>query len=151
MPPVPPQVVRTEVELKVEADGTLGVVAWTVAGTGVFGMGITVVSWRRRRLLRRIRLAPVSVPAVLLSLLAANLLVTLAQTAAFLAVVLLPVFGVRPGVRWWLGLPVVLLGARVLGARSAGGSRLRQRGGGLGPRELPRHADGSAVGDVLRP
>ncbi|MGI5338890.1 ABC transporter permease [Streptomyces sp. CA-181903] len=102
-----------------QADALLRMVpmlSWAVAGTGVFGMGMTVVSWRRRGLLRRIRLAPVTVPAVLLSRLATNLLVTLAQTAAFLGVVLLPVFGVRLGDRWWLSVPVILLGASAFSA-----------------------------------
>nr|WP_237550435.1 ABC transporter permease [Streptomyces sp. SID8354] len=74
-------------------------------------MGTTVVSWRHRRLLRRIRLAPVSAPVVLFSRLATNLLVTLAQTAAFLSVTLLPVFGAQPSRQWWLALPAILLGA----------------------------------------
>ncbi|MFF5370094.1 ABC transporter permease [Streptomyces sp. NPDC013187] len=74
-------------------------------------MGMSVVSWRRRQLLRRIRLAPVTVTAVLLSRSTTNLPVTLAQTATFLGVALLPVFDVRLGEHWCLSLPVILLGA----------------------------------------
>ncbi|MFJ7209873.1 ABC transporter permease [Streptomyces sp. NPDC098789] len=84
---------------------------WAIAGTGVFGMSMTVVSWRKRHLLRRIRLAPVTVASVLLARLTTNLFVTLAQTASFLAVVLMPTFGVRISARWWLGLPIILMGA----------------------------------------
>ncbi|AJC53640.1 ABC transporter permease [Streptomyces sp. 769] len=84
---------------------------WSVAGTGVFGMGMSLVDWRRRHLLRRIRQTPASTLSVLFSRITVILVITAAQTAAFFTVLALPPFSVRLGGSWWLCLPAIALGA----------------------------------------
>ena len=73
-----------------------GVLAWGVANAAVFGTAFTLMQWRRDDLLRLIRLTP----ARLVSVLASRMLVTLAiaacQVGLFVAVAMLPFFGLRP-------------------------------------------------------
>ncbi|MFF4607538.1 ABC transporter permease [Streptomyces sp. NPDC001339] len=84
---------------------------WSVAGTGVFGMGMGLVDWRRRHLLRRIRQTPAGIVSVLFSRLAVIVLITSAQSAAFFTVLALPPFRITLGAGWWLCLPLIALGA----------------------------------------
>lgn len=87
-----------------------GVLSWGVANAAVFGTAFTLMQWRRDDLLRLIRLTPTSLPSVL----GARLLVTLAiaacQVGLFLAVAMLPTFGLRPS-----GSSILLAPALVAG------------------------------------
>jgi ABC-2 type transport system permease protein len=87
-----------------------GVLAWGVANAAVFGTAFTLMQWRRDDLLRLIRLTP----ARLVSVLASRMLVTLAiaacQVGLFVAVAMLPFFGLRPSADAVLLLPVLVAG-----------------------------------------
>ncbi len=89
---------------------TPGILSWAVAISGVFGAALTLVSWRKKQVLRRIRLAPVSPMAVLSSRLLVSIGTALAQGVAFVAVALTPPFGLQLTGQWWLAIPLLILG-----------------------------------------
>jgi ABC-2 type transport system permease protein len=87
-----------------------GLLGWAIASGGAFGAAITLVSWRQTKLLRRLRLAPVSVGSVVFARVALSLVLALVQLAVFLAIATLPYFGLRLSADWWMAIPVVLCG-----------------------------------------
>jgi len=89
---------------------TPGILSWGVAVSAVFGSALTLVSWRRKQVLRRIRLAPVSATSVLSSRLLVSAGVAVVQGASFVGIALLPLFGLRLSGSWWLAIPLLLLG-----------------------------------------
>ncbi|USX51323.1 ABC transporter permease [Lentzea sp. HUAS12] len=89
---------------------TPGILSWGVAVSAVFGSALTLVSWRRKQVLRRIRLAPISTTSVLSSRILVSAGVALVQGATFIGVASLPVFGLRLSGAWWLAIPLLLLG-----------------------------------------
>ncbi|NKE57514.1 ABC transporter permease [Lentzea sp. PSKA42] len=89
---------------------TPGILSWGVAVSAVFGAALTLVSWRRKQVLRRIRLAPVSATSVLSSRLLVSAGVALVQGATFVGIAMLPLFGLKLSGSWWLAIPLLLLG-----------------------------------------
>ena len=89
---------------------TPGILAWGVAASAVFGAALTLVSWRRKQLLRRLRLAPAPVWTVLGARVGVSLLVALAQAGLFIGVALTPLFGLQLADQWWLAIPLLLVG-----------------------------------------
>lgn len=90
---------------------TPGLLGWAIAMSGVFGAAMTLVTWRQKKTLRRIRLAPVSVGAVVGARVGNTLLLALIQMAVFLLVASLPFFGLTLTAFWWMAIPCVLIGA----------------------------------------
>ncbi|MFI9010233.1 ABC transporter permease [Actinosynnema sp. NPDC053489] len=89
---------------------TPGILSWAVSISGVFGAALTMVSWRKKQVLRRIRLAPVSTTTVLTSRVLVSIGTALAQGVVFVAVALLPAFGLKLTGQWYLALPLLVLG-----------------------------------------
>jgi ABC-2 type transport system permease protein len=89
---------------------TPGIMSWGVAVTAVFGAALTLVSWRKKQVLRRIRLAPVPASTVLSARVVVTVGVAIIQAVVFIGVGLLPLFGLRLTGTWWLAIPVFLLG-----------------------------------------
>ncbi|NUT51835.1 MAG: ABC transporter permease [Saccharothrix sp.] len=89
---------------------TPGILSWAISISGVFGAALTMVSWRKKQVLRRIRLAPVSAGTVLTSRVLVSIGTAVAQGVVFVAVALLPVFGLRLTGQWYLALPLLVLG-----------------------------------------
>ncbi|MER5930806.1 ABC transporter permease [Streptomyces sp. NPDC002054] len=87
-----------------------GVMSWGVANAAVFGIAFTLMQWRRDDLLRLIRLTPTPLTTVLSSRYVLALAVGVVQAAVFVAVAMLPGFGLRLDGRWPLVLPVLILG-----------------------------------------
>jgi ABC-2 type transport system permease protein len=89
---------------------TPGLLSWSVATSAVFGSALTLVSWRRRQVLRRLRLAPVSPLTVLTSRLGVSFAVAFLQTALFIVIATTPLFGLRLSGDWWLSAPLLAVG-----------------------------------------
>ncbi|WP_018683006.1 ABC transporter permease [Actinokineospora enzanensis] len=89
---------------------TPGILSWGIAITAVFGAALIMVSWRRKQVLRRLRLSPVGAGTVLGSRLAVTISVAVLQAVIFIAVAMLPVFGLTLSGTWWLAIPVFLMG-----------------------------------------
>ncbi|MFI6157064.1 ABC transporter permease [Kitasatospora sp. NPDC051170] len=85
---------------------TPGLLGWAVATGAVFGASLTLVGWRKSKVLRRLRLAPVSAGTVVSSRILVSLLTAFLQTAVFV-VVATSFFGLKLTGNWWLILPLV--------------------------------------------
>ncbi|MFF4317973.1 ABC transporter permease [Streptomyces sp. NPDC001568] len=87
-----------------------GVMSWGVANAAVFGIAFTLMQWRRDDLLRLIRLTPTPLTTVLASRYVLALVVGVVQAMVFVAVAMLPGFGLELDGRWPLVLPALVLG-----------------------------------------
>jgi ABC-2 type transport system permease protein len=89
---------------------TPGLLGWAVATGATFSAALTLVGWRQKRILRRLRLAPISTGDVVGARVATTVLVSLGQTAIFLGLALLPYFGLKLTDSWWMVVPLVIAG-----------------------------------------
>jgi ABC-2 type transport system permease protein len=87
-----------------------GLLGWAIASGGAFGASITLVTWRQNKLLRRLRLAPVSTGSVVLARVGISLAVALVQLVVFLLIATTPYFGLKLTSSWWMAIPVVAAG-----------------------------------------
>jgi ABC-2 type transport system permease protein len=96
--------------LKVIQYYTPGLLGWALATGGTAGAAITFVNWRKTQLLRRLRLAPVGTGTVLGARLLVSIGIGLAQMVIFVAVALIPYFGLKLSGSWWMAVPLVIAG-----------------------------------------
>ncbi|CAM5541029.1 hypothetical protein GCM10010329_27970 [Streptomyces spiroverticillatus] len=87
-----------------------GVLSWGIANAAVFGVGFVLMQWRRDDILRLIRMTPVRLSSVLGSRYLLALAIGLVQAVLFVAVAVLPWFGLSLSGSWALALPVLALG-----------------------------------------
>jgi ABC-2 type transport system permease protein len=87
-----------------------GVMAWAVANASLFGVAYTLIHWRNTEVLRLIRMTPTSVLTVLSSRYVVGLAVAVTQAVFFIAVAMLPVFGLHLAGSAPLAVPVLVLG-----------------------------------------
>lgn len=87
-----------------------GVLSWGVANAAVFGVGFVLMQWRRDDLLRVIRMTPTPLTSVLGSRYVLAVGIGLVQAVLFVAVALLPAFGLELAAGWWLAVPLLVLG-----------------------------------------
>ncbi len=89
---------------------TPGLLGWALASAGMFGASTTLVTWRTKGLLRRLRLSPVPIRTVFTARVAVSLGIALAQTVLFIGVATLPYFGLKLSHYWWMAIPMVTCG-----------------------------------------
>ncbi len=89
---------------------TPGLLGWAVATGAMFGAALTLVTWRQKKVLRRLRLSPVGTVSVVSSRVAVSIAIALLQGVIFVAVALLPVFGLRLSGSWWMAIPLLIAG-----------------------------------------
>ncbi|MEV1005826.1 ABC transporter permease [Streptomyces sp. NPDC049881] len=89
---------------------TPGLLGWAVATGAAYSSAFTLVTWRKKRILRRLWLAPVSPAAVVGARVGVSLAVALVQAAIFIGVASLPAYGLQLSGNWWLTLPLVVCG-----------------------------------------
>jgi ABC-2 type transport system permease protein len=89
---------------------TPGLLGWAVATGAMFGAALTLVTWRQKKVLRRLRLSPASTATVVLARVGASIAIALIQTAIFIGVASLPYFGLQLSNYWWLAIPLVAVG-----------------------------------------
>ncbi|GIF01218.1 ABC transporter permease [Paractinoplanes rishiriensis] len=89
---------------------TPGLLGWAIAAGATFGAALTLVSWRQKKILRRLQLAPISLSAVVGARVGVSIGVALVQTAIFVGVALLPYFGLQLSDYWWMAVPLVVAG-----------------------------------------
>jgi ABC-2 type transport system permease protein len=88
---------------------TPGLLGWAVAMNATFGSALTLVQWRTTKLLRRLRLAPISSG----SLVAARILITVAVALIQMTVFIglgMAAFGLQLSGSWWMVPPLLLCG-----------------------------------------
>lgn len=89
---------------------TPGLLGWAISMSAVFGAALTLVEWRKRKILRRLRLAPVPLGSVVTARVGVSIGITLTQAVIFVGVATLPVFGLQLSGQWWLAIPLLVCG-----------------------------------------
>jgi ABC-2 type transport system permease protein len=89
---------------------TPGLLSWAVATGATFGAALTLVTWRQRKVLRRLRLSPVNTSSVLGARIGVSIGVALVQAAIFVGVASLPAFGLKLSNEWWMAIPLLVSG-----------------------------------------
>jgi ABC-2 type transport system permease protein len=89
---------------------TPGLLGWAIASAAMFGASATLVTWRTKGTLRRIRLAPVATTGVFGARIGVSLGIALVQMALFIGVARSSFFGLKLSNYWWMTIPLVLCG-----------------------------------------
>jgi ABC-2 type transport system permease protein len=89
---------------------TPGLLGWAIATGATFGAAMTLVTWRQKKILRRLRLSPVRTSSVIGARVGVSVAIALVQTAIFVGVAMTPYFGLKLSNYWWMSIPVVLVG-----------------------------------------
>jgi ABC-2 type transport system permease protein len=87
-----------------------GLLGWAIASGAAFAAATTLVGWRQNKLLRRLRLAPVSTTSVVAARIGVTVAVAIVQMFVFLAIATTSYFGLKLGGAWWMTIPVVICG-----------------------------------------
>lgn len=89
---------------------TPGLLGWAIATGAMFGAALTLVTWRQKKILRRLRLSPVSTATIAGARVGVSVAIALVQTAIFIGVASLPYFGLKLSNYWWMAIPLVVAG-----------------------------------------
>lgn len=89
---------------------TPGILSWGIAISAGFGAALTLVAWRKKRVLRRIRLTPVPTTALVASRLGVSIGVALIQAVLYIGLAMLPAFGLKLSGQWWWSVPLLICG-----------------------------------------
>ncbi|GII93653.1 ABC transporter permease [Sinosporangium siamense] len=89
---------------------TPGLLGWAVAMGATFGAAMTLVTWRQKKILRRLRLSPAPTGAVVAARVGVSVGLALVQTAIFIGVAMTPYFGLTLSPFWWMSIPLVIAG-----------------------------------------
>jgi len=89
---------------------TPGLLGWAVASGATFGAALTLVAWRQKKILRRLRLSPVPLFSIISARVSVSIAIALAQAAIFIGIALLPYFGFHLSSDWWAFIPIMIAG-----------------------------------------
>ena len=89
---------------------TPGLLGWAIATGATFSAALTLVGWRQKRILRRLRLAPITTGDVVGARVGTAVVVAFVQTAVFLGIATLPYFGLKLADAWWMSIPLIICG-----------------------------------------
>jgi ABC-2 type transport system permease protein len=89
---------------------TPGLLGWAVASGATFGAALTLVSWRQKKILRRLRLSPAPLFSVISARVSVSIGIALVQAAIFIGIALLPYFGLHLSSGWWAFIPIMVVG-----------------------------------------
>ncbi|WP_155375331.1 ABC transporter permease [Catellatospora vulcania] len=89
---------------------TPGLLGWAIATGATFGAALTLVTWRQKKILRRLRLSPVPLASIIGARVSVSIVIAAAQCAMFIGVALLPYFGLQLSDQWWAFIPVMIAG-----------------------------------------
>jgi len=89
---------------------TPGLLGWAVATGATFGAALTLITWRQKKILRRLRLSPVRTSSIIGARVGVSVVIGLVQTAIFLAIASIPYFGLKLSAWWWMSIPLIIAG-----------------------------------------
>jgi ABC-2 type transport system permease protein len=89
---------------------TPGILGYAIAIGATFGAAATLVTWRQKKILRRLTLSPVRISSVIGARIVVSVAVALVQMAIFIAVASIPYFGLKLSHYWWMAIPLILCG-----------------------------------------
>jgi len=87
-----------------------GMIGYGIAVGAVFGAALTLITWREKKLLRRLRLAPVSTSTVVGSRVSVSIAVAIGQLVLFVGISVLPFLGLQLNGAWYMAVPLVIAG-----------------------------------------
>ena len=87
-----------------------GMIGYGIAVGATFGAALTLITWREKKVLRRLRLAPVSTATVVTSRVVVSVGVALVQLAIFIGVSVLPFLGLQLSGAWYMAIPLIITG-----------------------------------------
>ncbi|MDT0269212.1 ABC transporter permease [Streptomyces sp. DSM 44915] len=87
-----------------------GLLGWAIAMGASFMSAFTLVNWRKKRILRRLWLAPISPATVIGARIGVSLGMALLQTALFVGIATIPFYGLQLTGSWYLVIPLVAAG-----------------------------------------
>ncbi len=90
---------------------TPGLLGWAIATGATFGAALTLITWRQKKVLRRLRLSPTSLGSIVGARVGVSILIALVQMAIFIGVASLPYFGLRLAAYWWMAIPLIIVGS----------------------------------------
>ncbi len=123
-----------------------GMIGYGIAVGAVFGAALTLITWREKKLLRRLRLAPVSTATVVGSRVSVSIAVAIGQLVLFVAISVLPFLGLQLNGAWYMAVPLVICGTLAfLAIGLLVGSIAKTVGGRQRAGEPDRAADGVPV------
>ena len=88
---------------------TPGLLGWAIATSATFGAAATLVGWRSTKLLRRIRLSPVSTTSVVAARIGVTIMIAMMQMAIFVGLGVVA-FGLQLTGSWYMAIPLVICG-----------------------------------------
>jgi ABC-2 type transport system permease protein len=88
---------------------TPGLLGWAIATSATFGAAATLVQWRTTKLLRRLRLAPISTWQLVAARIGVTVLIAIGQFAIFVGLGV-AAFGLKLTGSWWMALPLLICG-----------------------------------------
>jgi ABC-2 type transport system permease protein len=88
---------------------TPGLLGWAIATGATFGAALTLITWRQKKVLRRLRLSPVRTDAIVGARIGVSVLIALVQMGIFLGVASL-FFGLKLSAYWWMAVPLLVVG-----------------------------------------
>jgi len=88
---------------------TPGLLGWAIATNAAFGAAATLTGWRSTKLLRRLRLAPVSTRTVVAARIGVTMAIALVQTVIFIGLAV-AFFGLKLSGSWWMAVPLLICG-----------------------------------------
>jgi ABC-2 type transport system permease protein len=88
---------------------TPGLLGWAVATSATFGAAATLVQWRTTKLLRRLRLAPISTWQLVAARIGVTVVIAIGQFAIFVGLGA-AAFGLKLTGSWWMALPLLICG-----------------------------------------
>jgi len=87
-----------------------GMIGYGIAIGATFGAAMTLVTWREKKVLRRLRLAPVPTSSIVGSRVMVSVAVALVQLVIFIGVAMLPFLGLQLRGAWYMAIPLVICG-----------------------------------------
>ena len=110
----PPKFALTTAQVEDESLQTIqfvtpGLLGWAIATGATFGAAAAVVSWRRRGLLRRLRLAPVRTESLVAARVGVSLGVAMLQMLTFVGLAM-AAFGLQLNGSWYMVVPLLVCG-----------------------------------------
>ena len=87
-----------------------GMIGYGIAVGAVFGAALTLITWREKKLLRRLRLAPVATSSVVASRVSVSMAVAIGQLILFVGISVLPFLGLKLSGAWYMAFPLVMAG-----------------------------------------
>jgi ABC-2 type transport system permease protein len=87
---------------------TPGILGWAIAVGATFGAAMTLVTWRQKKILRRLRLSPVPTTSIVGARVAVSMVIALVQMALFIGIATIPYFGLKLSNYWWMAIPLVV-------------------------------------------